>query len=131
MSDWDRTREAFEGAAEWFVRVVPLANGHLDEPGLGEWTMRDLIGHTSRALSTVESYLAKPATTVDVSSPVKYFTSVLASGDPAVIAQRGREAGEALGNDPGRSVRALTERVLKWDCGQRPPGYFSEVTDDQ
>lgn len=113
MSDWEKTREAFEGAAEWFVSIMPLAIDHLDESGLGEWSIRDLIGHTSRALSTLESYLAKPATWVDVNSPVKYFTRILASGDPVAIAQRGREAGEALGNDPALSVRALTERVLR------------------
>ena len=29
-------------------------------PGLGEWTLRDLVGHTSRSLVTVIDYLARP-----------------------------------------------------------------------
>lgn len=114
MSTWVEHREAFEHAAQWFTLVVPEAVGRFDEPALGEWSIRDLVGHTSRALLTIESYLAKPAITVDVGSPVEYFISILASGgDPAAIARRGREAGIALGDDPERSVRAIAERVLE------------------
>lgn len=111
--DWAEAQRGFEQAAEWFVRVVPMAGGHLDEPGLGEWSIRDLVGHTSRAILTVESYLSTPAATIEVSSPREYFTKILASGgDPAAVARRGREAGAALGKDPAASVRAIVDRVL-------------------
>ncbi|WP_298208996.1 maleylpyruvate isomerase N-terminal domain-containing protein [Ferrimicrobium sp.] len=113
MSDWDETREAFKQATEWFVRILLVATGRYDEPGLGEWSIRDLVGHTSRALVTVESYLANPAASAKVSSPVEYFTLILASsGDPVTVAQRGRDAGAALGDNPAVSVEEVANRVL-------------------
>jgi len=47
-------REAYEHATALFVDVV----GHIgptqgDKSALGVWTVRDLVGHTSRALLTV------------------------------------------------------------------------------
>ncbi len=113
VSDWEETREAFKQATEWFVRMLPAATGRYDEPGLGEWSIRDLVGHTSRALVTVESYLANPAASVKASSPVEYFTLILASsGDPVAVAQRGRDAGVALGDNPVVSVEEIANRVL-------------------
>lgn len=110
---WTSTRAAFGQAAAWFVGVSAQAAGHWDEAGLGEWTIRDLVGHTSRAMLTVESYLGQGATTVDVHSPVDYFRLVLASsGDPAAVAQRGRDAGVALGDDPTRAVAVIADRVV-------------------
>jgi uncharacterized protein (TIGR03083 family) len=86
-------------------------------PGLGVWTLRDLAGHTSRALLTVESYL-DPATTTQQPSLADveaYFAAAGAAGahaDPAAIAERGRQAGIALGDDPAAAVAAIVERVL-------------------
>ncbi len=114
MTKWVANRDAFEQAARWFTSVVAKATGRLDEPGLGEWSIGDLIGHTSRALLTTESYLARPAATVEVRSPVEYFASILATGvDHSAIAQRGREAAASLGDDPVASVQAMSERVLE------------------
>jgi hypothetical protein len=77
------------------------------------WTVRDLVGHTSRALLTVELYLAKPAAQRDVMRPVDYFLRVQAGlADPASVAARGREAGMALGSDPSAAVRDIATRVL-------------------
>lgn len=113
MGTWVEIRNAFVQAAEWFVGVVPAGKGHWEEPGLGEWSIRDLVGHTSRALSTVESYLDKPAAGATVNSAVEYFRLVSASsGDPAAVAQRGRDAGAALGDDPAVSVEVIAHRVL-------------------
>ncbi len=113
MSTWVEVRDAFGQAAEWFMGVVPSGTGRLEETGLGEWSVRDLVGHTSRALLTVEVYLDKPAAGAEVGSAVEYFRLVSASvGDPAAVAQRGRDAGAALGDDPAVSVQAIVHRVL-------------------
>ena len=40
-----------------------------DGPGLGEWTVRDLVGHTSRSLVTVIDYLGRPVTGTEVMAP--------------------------------------------------------------
>jgi uncharacterized protein (TIGR03083 family) len=109
---WDDSRRAFADAAQWFVGTAALVGDRWDRPGLGEWDVRALVGHTSRSLLTVEAYLARPAATVEVSSAGAYFrtTSAIAA-DPAVAA-RGRDAGSALGNDPAAAVAEIAARVL-------------------
>lgn len=112
--NWSRSLEAFDQAVMWFKRTLPVGKGHWDEMALGEWTVRDLAGHTSRAMLTVEVYLGNRAQLADIFSPVDYFNRILgSSGDSAAIAQRGREAGVALGVDPASSVNVIVERVLK------------------
>jgi hypothetical protein len=110
---WDESLAAFTDAAGWFVAMVGRIDGGWDRPGLGEWDLRALVGHTSRSLLTVEAYVDRPAPAVDVASAVDYFrtTSALASG-PAV-AQRGRDAGDALGPDPAAAVAEIADRVLR------------------
>lgn len=110
---WVDVRSAFGHAAFWFVRTATAGVGRCEAVALGEWTVRDLIGHTTRALLTVENYLDKEAKVVQVSSPVDYFRAALASiGDPAAVAQRGRDAGAALGPDVGAAVEEIANRVL-------------------
>jgi len=107
------TRGAFEQAATWFVRVTTAVGARWDEPGLGEWMVRDLVGHTSRALLTVEAYLQGEQGAPEVSSATEYFQRALASiGDPAAVARRGRDAGIALGDDPVEAVSDIAARVL-------------------
>ena len=48
------SRTAFLSAAETFVlQVAAIPTDSLDGPGLGEWDLRALVGHTSRSLVTV------------------------------------------------------------------------------
>jgi uncharacterized protein (TIGR03083 family) len=107
-------REAYESAAGVFVNTVEqVRSTQWEQPGLGVWTVRDLVGHTSRALLTVEMYLAKPAAQREVIRPVDYYLRVQASlADPGSVAARGREAGIALGPDPIAAVRDIVARVL-------------------
>jgi uncharacterized protein (TIGR03083 family) len=107
-------RRAFREAAEFFVQVVEQApEDRWDSPGLGVWTVRDLVGHTLRALTTVEEYSAMPAAQVEVQGPVDYFQRGLSIRDVhAQIAQRGREVGQALGDRPADVVRETARRVL-------------------
>ena len=114
MMDSARVRDAFAAAADYFVATVARvpADGW-DRPGLGEWSVRALVGHTSRALLTVETYLAAGAARVDVPGPVEYFMVALApTVDHSAIAERGWQAGAALGDDPAGAVRILAERVV-------------------
>ena len=93
--------------------VAQIQAEQWQQPGLGVWTVRDLVGHTSRALLTVESYLANPALHIDAARPVDYFVRVRAGlADPAAVAARGREAGQALGDDPIGTVQTIAARVL-------------------
>lgn len=109
---WNTSSEAFGRAAAWFVETAARVGDRWDAPGLGEWDVRALVGHTSRALLTVEAYVAKPADRAEVESAVRYYEAARAiAGGPAVT-QRGRDAGEALGDDPVSAVTAIASRVV-------------------
>jgi uncharacterized protein (TIGR03083 family) len=112
VSPWDDSRAAFGDAARWFVRTAALVGERWDRPGLGEWDVRALVGHTSRSLLTVEAYLARPADAVEIASAADYVRATRAlAADPAV-ATRGREAGDALGADPAAAVAEIAGRVV-------------------
>lgn len=104
--------ESFLDAAEAFADLVAELPADLTGPGLGEWDLRALVGHTSRSVLTVSTYLAEPASAVEVESPAAYYVAI---GDlgiaPADVAERGRQAGAMLGEDPANAVRHLVETV--------------------
>jgi uncharacterized protein (TIGR03083 family) len=113
-SEWDVTRIAFADAAAWFVETAARVEDQWDSPGLGEWTIRDLVGHTSRSFITVEFYLDDEVGDVELRTPAEYFQRVMASvGDPAAVAQRGRDAGAVLGSSPAQAVAEIASRVLQ------------------
>jgi len=76
---WDDSRTAFADAAGWFVRTAALVSDRWDQPALGEWDVRALVGHTSRALATVETYLARPAPAAEIGSAPDYFRATRAA----------------------------------------------------
>ena len=113
MTDtWEESRRAFRDAAAWFVRTAALVGDRWDRPGLGEWDVRALVGHTSRSLLTVEAYLAQPAASAEIGSTVGYFHATRAMAAGAAVAQRGRDAGAALGADPAAAVAEISARVV-------------------
>jgi uncharacterized protein (TIGR03083 family) len=106
-------RQSYAAASWAFVdlldRVSPDA---YDGPGLGEWDLRALVGHTARSLVTVQTYLDRPAETATVGSAADYYALATSTADPAAVVERGRAAGAALGEDPAGHVRALAGAVL-------------------
>jgi len=109
---WDSSRAAYADAAGWFVCTAALVADRWDRPGLGEWDVRALVGHTSRALLTVETYLARPAAAADIGCAADYFRATRATAAGAAVAARGRDAGTALGSDPAAAVAQIAARVL-------------------
>jgi hypothetical protein len=110
---WDDLRRAFIDGAEWFVHTAALVGDRWDEPGLGEWDIRALVGHTSRSFLTVETYLDRPAPEVHVATAADYYRATRAAVAGPAVAQRGREAGKALGADPAGEVAQIAARVLR------------------
>lgn len=118
---WSATSEAFEQATTWFTRTTAAVDGRWEDHALGDWTVRDLVGHTSRALLTVEGYLDRPVGAAVLGAPVDYLLAALASiADPAAVAQRGRDAGAALGADPAAAVVEIADRVTARVKGTAP-----------
>ncbi len=82
------------------------------EPGLGHWDVRALTGHTSRALVTVLNYLDQPSATEGVTSAEGYLAGIgHQQVDPAAVAERGIQAGHALGEDPAAAVAQRVQQV--------------------
>ena len=60
---------------------------------------------------TVETYLRQPVDTEEVPTPAAYYVAI-ADLDNAAVADRGRQAGQALGENPAEFVDALAHRVI-------------------
>lgn len=98
------------------VDTIPAAAW--DGPGLGVWDLRALVGHTSRALVTVVEYLRRPATAEEVTTPEAYYAVVARrfGADSSGVAERGRAAGVALGDDPAGAFRTrLADAIAALD----------------
>jgi uncharacterized protein (TIGR03083 family) len=111
-ASWDDSRRAFAEAGAWFVDTAGQVGDRWSDPGLGEWNVHALVGHTSRSFVTVETYLGQPASSVEVASAADYYraTHELAAGPG--VAERGREAARVLGDDPASAVAELHTRVV-------------------
>jgi hypothetical protein len=97
------------------VLVHDIPGDRWDGPGLGEWDLRSLVGHTSRSLISVSTYLAHTAEREDITTPHEYHARVNPATlgvAPAGIVERGRQAGRDLGDNPAATVDALVSRVL-------------------
>ena len=106
----------FRSAATAFADLVhAIPESAWDGSGLGDWDLRALVGHASRSLITVSTYLRAPADREDVTSPADYYAWVhehLATADAGAIVERGRQAGRDLGEQPATMVDSLLERAL-------------------
>jgi uncharacterized protein (TIGR03083 family) len=110
------TDPVFVSAARTFAGLVhDLPASGWAGPGLGDWDLRALVGHASRSLITVSTYLNTTASREDVTSPHDYYAKIrdyASNVGAAAITERGRQAGRDLGADPAATVDALVERAL-------------------
>jgi uncharacterized protein (TIGR03083 family) len=110
------TRATFASAATAFAGLVhDIPASRWDDPGLGEWDLRSLVGHTSRSLITVSTYLQTTAEREDLPGAVEYYVyarQYASSAGAETIVERGRQAGRELGADPAATVVHLVARAL-------------------
>ncbi|WP_291048344.1 maleylpyruvate isomerase family mycothiol-dependent enzyme [Herbiconiux sp.] len=104
----------FHSASAFHDLVTRIPAASWDEPALGEWTLRSLVGHTTRAILTVESYLALDDPGFpNVANAEAYYARVYRDlTDPASVAARGVEAGIWLGADPAQAVADALARAM-------------------
>lgn len=102
-------------ATELCTLVERVPREALSGPGLGEWNLRELIGHASRAISTVSDYLAAPEPAAStVQSAGEYLEVALRQqGDDAAIARRGTTAAQWLGDDPAGALAVLAGDAMR------------------
>ncbi len=111
MTVLDPSMTVFDSAARSFEQLVRgLGTADWDGPGLGDWDLRALVGHTSRSLVTVIEYLKGPAPNGPLVDAPGYYLAVRdvsATAGAEAIVERGRQAGRDLGDDPAAAVSAL------------------------
>lgn len=114
-------RRTFRSAAVGYVDLVSrIPADRWDGPGLGDWTLRDLVGHTAgSALRQVPGVLASRAAEVAVPSAEGYWAfarlapAELLAAAHAASAEDARETGRALGDDPAAALRELAGRATQ------------------
>ncbi|HKY14378.1 MAG TPA: maleylpyruvate isomerase N-terminal domain-containing protein [Microthrixaceae bacterium] len=110
------TKAAFVTSATSFASVVStVRDEQWNAPGLGEWDVRELVGHALRGVTTAPTYLeaAGPSSGITLATAGDYVRAAFSTaGVHASVAQRGREAGAALGDDPAGAVRAAVDAAV-------------------
>jgi uncharacterized protein (TIGR03083 family) len=114
-------RRTFRSAAVAYVDLVSrIAADRWDRPALGDWTLRDLVGHTaSSALGQVPGVLGTPAPQVAVASAEGYWAFArsapadLVTAARAASAEDARQTGARLGDDPADLLRAMVGRATQ------------------
>jgi uncharacterized protein (TIGR03083 family) len=90
--------------------VAGVAPAQWSAPGLDAWSVRDLVGHLGRTL--VETYGSHEPAPPALLDDIGYYRAAMCSiGDPAAVAQRGRDAGVALGDNPAVAISAACASV--------------------
>jgi uncharacterized protein (TIGR03083 family) len=108
-------REEYAASGDALVALAATVPADAwDSPGLGEWTVRDLVGHAGRSFVTVSSYLESGAgKSPELAHALDYGRVFrMAHADPAAITERGRQAGRDLGDDPVAGLRERHEAAV-------------------
>ena len=106
-------RQGFTGITKLFIDTVQrVGDTQWQQPGLGEWTVRELAGHVCMGtFLNIEPSLDQPAERVDLHRPVEFWVRGRPADHDATVAQGGRDMGVALGDDPVRAVGHIVDRV--------------------
>ncbi|MCS5717193.1 maleylpyruvate isomerase family mycothiol-dependent enzyme [Herbiconiux sp. CPCC 205763] len=104
----------FQSASAFHDLVTRIDDSQWESVALGEWTLRSLVGHTTRAILTVESYLLLDDPGYpNVQNAESYYARVYRDlTDPAAVAARGVEAGIWLGADPAHAISDALSRAM-------------------
>jgi uncharacterized protein (TIGR03083 family) len=113
-------RASFRASADAFIATVEqITPDDLSRPGLGSWSVLELLAHATRAFLTIRQMLAAgaggtpPEGSGLLAAPADYFRAL--PDDPSVheqIAQRGVDTVAALGPDPITGAVLIAREVL-------------------
>ncbi|MCU1479049.1 MAG: mycothiol maleylpyruvate isomerase [Subtercola sp.] len=104
----------FHQAATAFIALVTrIDDDQWDDPGLGSWNVRSLVGHTTRAILTVETYLSHDEVSrIGLPTAEDYYALIYRDfADPDAVAIRGVEAGIWLGEHPVATITDALQRA--------------------
>jgi len=102
------SRTAYRQAVVSFLETAgKVQPEQWDASALGIWSVRDLVGHMSRSITRIEEFGTQRAESIDITSAVHHYRrSLRQPSDDERVALRGREAGQALGDDPLATMNA-------------------------
>ncbi|HMM96412.1 maleylpyruvate isomerase N-terminal domain-containing protein [Phycicoccus sp.] len=119
-------RRWFGAASDAAVSLVArVPDDAWERPGLGEWTVRELVAHLLRAWTTVRDYLGepRPADGTPLLTAAAYLAQgLLLPGIHEGVADRARAEVGSLGADPAAAVRAVAgaaRAVVDAEAGDR------------
>ena len=104
----------FHQSALAFVDLVGLIrDDQWDAPALGSWNVRSLVGHTTRAILTVETYLGHDEVSrLSLPTAEDYYALIYKDfADPVSVAARGVDAGVWLGENPVQKISDALRRA--------------------
>ncbi len=125
MERVDNTVTFIRSAESFLALLGQIRAAQWELPGLGNWTVRSLAGHTARSIVTVENYLANEAAAqITIPTAEAYYAAIAASttdaADAAAVEARGVEAGKWLGSDPVARVTAALAHARELLDSQPP-----------
>ena len=106
-------RSAFRESIQQFVEVVErVPSGAWDRPGLGEWSIRELVGHV---VGVIDGAVADTghAESMAAEGAAAYYVQAMSS--PRVheeVAERARTRAASFGDNPVEAARAVVARTL-------------------
>lgn len=110
-------RDDFREAAGFFLETVSrIPPDAWDSPGLGAWSVRELVAHTSHTFESLKNSTspARTATHVELHGPAELYAKLVgAGGKDDDIAERGREGGRGLVDDPVGAIRREAKEALE------------------
>ena len=106
-------RNAFRESVQQFVDVVErISPDAWDKPGLGEWTIRELVAHVVGMIDGIAAYAGPPAPFGAESATAYYVQAMSTPRIHEQITERARERVSLLGDDPAKAARAIADRTL-------------------
>ena len=107
------TRRAFRESVLQFVDVVErVPPGAWDAPGLGEWSIRELVAHV---VGVIDGVVADTGHTAPMAAEGAAAYYVQAMSSPRVheeVAERARARAASFGDNPVDAARAVVARTL-------------------
>ena len=105
-------RASFPDVAEDFLTTVAgVGPDQWSEPGLGEWTVRELTGHGLRALAALHRFCDSSGDGPTMPTTSAYYRAAPGYDAHLGIAERGRRAGADL-VDPMATTRMVVDDTL-------------------
>ena len=108
-------RLGFKEAARFFVETVDrIPAGKWDAPGLGIWSVRELVVHAAHTFRSVATYdgPARTAERIEVEDVPTVWVRMLDKAQDAERESRAQRTAADLGDDPPTTIRGWYEDAL-------------------